>query len=141
MRSNSVLSLIFVFNIPIILVGFLTLAIISNKVSNDINVLNNNEIAYANKMHEKIFEEVLYSSASLSDPTIYPDVYAFITQEVSDNSSPLLYKNIQNFLCTACSGKTSSSIQDVIVYSAIHNTAISTTTTYSFVFYFFPAFN
>lgn len=131
-RLSPTWSLIVILNLPVVIIGLITVSILFKNVSDDVTELNINTTTYMGQLSENIFEKALSFSYLMSDTDMYPDFHTFIAQKNAELSTPHYYLNLKNTLMAAANNNPSLPIRDIVVYSPLNDTAITTDSAYSF---------
>lgn len=131
-QLNTARSLLVIINIPIIIVGLITVGVLFKFASNEISELNTNSTTYATQISENIFHRIISSSYLLSDSESYPNIHTFMTEKKSLSPDPIYYLNIKSSIVSAYNKQSDLPVKDIIIYSTLNDIAVGTDSRYSF---------
>ena len=129
-RLGTAWSLIIILNLPIIIVGLITIGVLFRNVSRDITNLNLDTTTYIGQISDNIIEQVISSSYLLENSNVYPDIYNFIAQK-TDQISSLDYYGLRKSINDLFRNNSNLPICAIAVYSNLNQTAITTSSVLS----------
>lgn len=127
---DSAWSLLIMLNIPVIVLGLITVGVLFKNVSRDIVRLNSDTTSYITKISDNFFEQIISTSCTLEASSVYPDVSEFITQK-SEYTDSMSYYRLRSTLNSVYRPRTELPLRLAAIYSTLSDTVVTASSAYS----------